>query len=769
MGLSIGKKLTYSTMFLLVLVLAMAVVSIWSIQRVGKGGETILKASTYISQIQNLRLSFEKVLMPPHDYLIYGDPNEIHKLETSLSNLKQVLDQVNEIFEIYKGEHLNVVKMPLEITSDGIVKIEDLAKDIITIPDPLRIEAGRLMKEMDVRTEQVSQDLERLIETISEDKGSKIFKPIYEMMVSFQNILMPPHDYLILGNEVERDNYKVLIEKLSTEMDQLLKLSRQGKERETIIAVLDDFKGVTDLASRILAIEDPLKFEAGKKMKQMDLIADHVIIELDTLLEYFRNEGESIKGLADRIKSASIHFAILVSLILVIGGLIAGLAFSSSITEPVRQLLKATQRISAGDLSHKAQVTSTDEIGQLAQSFNKMTDDLRTYQDQLIHAKEYIDNIIKSMIDTLIVVNPDGTIRTVNQATLKLLNYEKEKDLIGQHVDKIFVKGALPFKGDEIDKLITEGSIRNYNAVYKTRDGVEIPINLSASVMSDKEGILLGTVCVARDMRETQKLINDLKSAYKDLQATQAKLIQSSRLASMGVLAAGVAHEINNPMNTIINYAGLLEDELASGTEHASYVQAILNEGQRIINIVQNLLAFARTDKKDHSPCHITDIIKASIAFMEAYIAKDGINIQAFYDPDLPAIKAKSSQLEQVFINLILNARDALNEKYPNPNVNKRIQIEVKKGEGNGKDYIRILFRDYGIGIDQEDMDKIFDPFFTTKRADKGTGLGLSISYGIIADHKGHVEVKSKKGEYTAFIIDLPIEDGLSKMEDKDA
>jgi signal transduction histidine kinase len=287
--------------------------------------------------------------------------------------------------------------------------------------------------------------------------------------------------------------------------------------------------------------------------------------------------------------------------------------------------------------------------------------------------------------------------------------------------------------------------------------------------MSDKDGILLGTVCVARDMRETQNLISNLKSAYKDLQSTQAKLIQSSRLASMGVLAAGVAHEINNPMNTIINYAGLLEDELAPSSEHASYVQAILNEGQRIINIVQNLLAFARTDKKDHSPCHITDIIKASIAFMEAYIAKDGIKIQTFYDPDLPAINAKSSQLEQVFINLILNARDALNEKYPKLDPNKQIRIEVKKGEGIDKDSIRVLFKDNGVGIDKEDMDKIFDPFFTTKRADKGTGLGLSISYGIIADHKGHVEVKSKKGEYTTFIIDFPTKDGLSKMEEKDA
>jgi len=276
-------------------------------------------------------------------------------------------------------------------------------------------------------------------------------------------------------------------------------------------------------------------------------------------------------------------------------------------------------------------------------------------------------------------------------------------------------------------------------------------------------------VGVARDMREIQKLISNLTHAYKDLQNTQAQLIQSSRLASLGVLAAGIAHEINNPMNTIIKYAGLLEDELEPASEHASYVQGILNEAQRIINIVQNLLAFARTDKKDHIPCHITDIISTSIAFMEAYLAKDGIAVTTDFEPDLPVIKGRASQLEQVFINLILNARDALNERYPSQDPNKRIEIQVRTGDENGGGYLRIVFKDFGTGIDAEDLDKIFDPFYTTKRADKGTGLGLSISYGIITDHKGRVQVRSEKGRHTTFIIDLTTEEGLSRLEEHDA
>ncbi|MGA1840256.1 MAG: ATP-binding protein [bacterium] len=613
---SIRKKLIFGAIIMLILVVAMSAVSIWSGYRVGKGGEIILNASSYISEIENLRLAFEKVLMPSHDYLIYGNLNEIYTFEDNIKRLKHRLNRVEGLIMAYEDKDIDLVVKPLNFTKENLIKVESLSRELLSIPDPQKIEAGKLMKEMDARTEMVRQKLEKLIQTVTSDKNSGIFYPVYEILVKFQNLLMPPHDYLITGKEAEKENYKILIENLTSEMDLLFKLAKPGKEKETIKATINDFKLVDDLARQILAIKDPLKMEAGYKMEEMDFISNEIIIKLDTILEYFKKEKELAKKKADRIKSAAFHFTVLISLVLVIGGFVAGLAFSSSITNPVRQLLLATQRISGGDLSHKAQITSNDEIGELARSFNNMTDNLRTYQ---------------------------------------------------------------------------------------------------------------------------------------------AQLIQSSKLASMGVLAAGIAHEVNNPTNTIINYAGLLEDELKPDSELSNYVQGILKEGKRITNIVHNLLTFARAEKQEHTPCKVVDIINASLSFMKNYLSKEGINIKTSFDPDLPLIRAKSSQLEQVFVNLILNARDALNEKYPKPDPNKLIRIEVKKEKSEGKNYLRIIFTDTGSGIDQKNLDKIFDPFFTTKRADKGTGLGLSISYGIIIDHKGRVEVKSQKGKQTSFIINLLI------------
>jgi PAS domain S-box-containing protein len=197
------------------------------------------------------------------------------------------------------------------------------------------------------------------------------------------------------------------------------------------------------------------------------------------------------------------------------------------VNKPIKQLRNGMRRITQGELDYQILSPTKDEIGELARSFNRMTIDLRNYEGQIVQAKEYIDNIIKSMTDTLIVVNPNGTIRMINQATLKLLEYESEEELIGQPLEKIFAKDTPFIKGSDSNIRIPKNSIKNHDTVYRTKQGIEIPINLSASTMKDKEGNTLAIVCVARDIREIQKLIDDLRQAYKDLQEPQTQLIKS--------------------------------------------------------------------------------------------------------------------------------------------------------------------------------------------------------------------------------------------------
>jgi len=177
------------------------------------------------------------------------------------------------------------------------------------------------------------------------------------------------------------------------------------------------------------------------------------------------------------------------------------------VNKPIKQLSNGMRRFTQGEPDYHIPNPTNDEIGQLAGSFNRMSVNLRTYEEKLVHTNEYIDNIIKSMTDALVVVNPDGTIKMVNQAALHLLKYESEEALVGQSMEKIFKEFASFSGGSDSDIRIPKHLIRNYDTAYRTRQGVEIPINLSISKMKDKKGNTLAVIFVARDMRKIQKPI----------------------------------------------------------------------------------------------------------------------------------------------------------------------------------------------------------------------------------------------------------------------
>jgi len=242
----------------------------------------------------------------------------------------------------------------------------------------------------------------------------------------------------------------------------------------------------------------------------------------------------------------------------------------------------------------------------------------------------------------------------------------------------------------------------------------------------------------------------------------EAQLRQQQKLESIGTLASGIAHEINNPLNGIMNFAELIQDNLPPGDASQVYTGKIIEESKRVAKIVHNLLAFARQEKERHSPAALTDIIDASLGLMETVLRKDQITCQVEVSRDLPTIKCRSQQLQQVFINLIANARDALNHRYPEYNEDKVLRISAQPFEEDGRQWIRTMVEDHGEGIDEEIMHRIFDPFFTTKTRDAGTGLGLSVSHGIINEHKGRILVESEKRRFTRFYIDLPLDPGWS-------
>jgi PAS domain S-box-containing protein len=249
------------------------------------------------------------------------------------------------------------------------------------------------------------------------------------------------------------------------------------------------------------------------------------------------------------------------------------------------------------------------------------------------------------------------------------------------------------------------------------------------------------------------------KQSEKEKVKLEEHLRHQQKLESIGTLASGVAHEINNPINSILNFAELIKMKTTGDEQLADFTQRIINDTNRIAKIVKNLLSFARQDKEMHSPAFMADIVGDTLSLIAAAFRRDQTTITVDIPGDLPKIKCRTQQIQQVVMNILTNARDALNERYPESDENKAIKITCAPFEKEGEKWIRTTMENHGGAIPAEIIQRIFDPFFTTKPRDVGTGLGLSISYGIVSEHKGMLSVESDENS-TSFHMDLRVNNG---------
>jgi two-component system NtrC family sensor kinase len=305
---------------------------------------------------------------------------------------------------------------------------------------------------------------------------------------------------------------------------------------------------------------------------------------------------------------------------------------TSRITNPLQKMVVATQEIAKGDLSHKVEVDSRDEIGYLANSFNQMTADLKT-------------------------------------ANQKLIEW-----------------------GKTLEKKVEERT--------------------------------------------------------KELREMQAHLIQSEKLASLGKLAAGIAHEINNPLGGILIYSHLLLEDTSRKSPHYENLKKIVKETSRCKDIVRGLLEFARPKEPEVSQINLNNVVDRSLALVEKQALFQNIKISKAYMPGLPKIVADGSQLQQVFMNIIINAAEAMDGKGV---------LSLSTSLDADGTCIEAKISDTGHGINEEDKKRLFEPFFSTKEVGKGTGLGLAISYSIIQIHQGTIDVKSEEGKGSTFTVRLPV------------
>ena len=437
--------------------------------------------------------------------------------------------------------------------------------------------------------------------------------------------------------------------------------------------------------------------------------------------------------------------------------------FSRTITRPIKKLMVTAQAISSGNLTKRANIKTNDEVGQLAISFNKMVDSLLT-------AERYSANLIQVMPTSLVVVNPDMKIRSVNETTLKLLGYE-EKDLLGKKVGKIFGNGDAVggenriFAGEQFDSLLAKGVVRDLEMTYKNKNREDIPVDISVSVMNNEKGKVANFVIAAKDMRvykelEEQRLESE-KAKREEAEKYAKKLEGLDKIKDDFINVT--AHELRTPLFPIKSQVELMLSGAygdLSDKQKESLLMIKRNE-ERLHGLVADVLDVSRIESRKlqivTGRAIIDKIVKEVVADFHPEAERRGLKLAVNVIPGLPEINADPQRIIQVVSNLINNAFKFSPDK-------STIEINVsRQGE-------EILFqvKDQGIGLSQENIKKLFTPFFQVEsglvRERKGTGLGLAICKGIVEAHGGKIWAESAgAGQGSTFSFTLPITNSGNK------
>lgn len=396
-------------------------------------------------------------------------------------------------------------------------------------------------------------------------------------------------------------------------------------------------------------------------------------------------------------------------------------------------------------------VSMGEDIAILAQD---ITERKQAYQEQLFW-QDMLRYIIENDLSSIVVMDKDMNYMFASKKYLKDFHIN-DTQIVGMNHYTLFPNMPDVFRSVH-QRVLAGETVNSEEEIFRHSDGsidyTRYMLRPWYQMKGEVGGIVMYLEVITERKQREQKNIDEM-----------IKYRQQQKLESVGTLASGVAHEINNPIMGIINYAQLILDE-NHNLNINEYAKEIITEGLRISDITNDLLFYSRQQKQEHSLANINDIIHRTLNLIRSMLKKDQIDVHLNLLEDLPQLKCRSQQIQQILMNLLTNARDALNDKYPNSDPEKMIYISNHRFNEGGRRWIRVIVEDHGNGIPADIQENIFDPFFTTKPRDIGTGLGLPISYGIARDHHGRLLFETESDHFTRFILELPIDNGWNIKE----
>jgi PAS domain S-box-containing protein len=411
-------------------------------------------------------------------------------------------------------------------------------------------------------------------------------------------------------------------------------------------------------------------------------------------------------------------------------GILLVFFFVRRMLRPVQWLSSGTLRVAQGDYGISVPVLSQDELGELAISFNHMSQVL----SETTVSKNFLDDVLSHMIDPLMVMDMDGTLRMVNQATLSLLGYSRE-ELKGQSAHMLFLGKNGTLSGDQQTSIL-KGSVRNLELEFLTKSGAKVSILFSSSFLKNEAGVPTRIIAGAKDMTERKRL--------------EGLVRQADKMSAVGQLAAGVAHEINNPLGVILGFSQAVVRRLQPNDPLELPLKSIEKEAIRCRNLVQDLLTFSRASKIDREPVDINRAVEGAFSLVIAQARMTRVNVTKELAAELPRVMGNLNQIQQIIINLCNNALDAMGS------VSGQLTVKTEVLSEGALMWVCLKVIDTGPGIPPETVTRIFEPFFTTKAVGKGTGLGLSLVHEIVKKHSGSIGVESHPG-LTEFCIKFPV------------
>lgn len=367
----------------------------------------------------------------------------------------------------------------------------------------------------------------------------------------------------------------------------------------------------------------------------------------------------------------------------------------------------------------------------------KIQEQLELKNQKLKHTMDYLQNILDNSADMIITTDIENNVVEFNKCAEEILGYS-QNEIAGKLLAGLFTNQ------DQcrmlLEKIKREGKVSNQETQFITREMKIVDISLTLSQLKDTAGNMIGTVGISKDITEFKR--------------TQAQLIQAGKLAGIGQLAAGIAHEINNPLSGVLGYAKRLmkkaeDEELRKVPAFETFpreMKLIADSALRCKKIIEGLLKFSRTSETESMNVNVNEVIDESLVLFGNQLSSHNVELNKVLNPDIPTIRANHTQIQQVFTDIIINALQAMPQGGKLTIVTRPIHSFA----------VEIEFTDTGEGIPKENLTKIFEPFFTTREPGKGTGLGLYMIYRILQNHRGRIDVKSVVGKGTTFTITLP-------------